>query len=66
MIRKALIQIRHRMQYLTGDPEYICVPFMPEDGSRRWNNETNTVEEYDALRDKWVDMNTDYAGFPVP
>ena len=64
MIRRILIMIKFRMQYLTGDTDmYIR---RPEDGMRRWNHEKNTVEEYDALRDKWVDMHTDYSGFPVP
>ena len=66
MIRKALIEIKTRIQYLSGDPEYNCVPFMPEDGSVRWNEQTNSCEMYDALYDEWVDILTDYAGFPVP
>ena len=66
MIRKILIKIKRRMQYLTGDPEFITFPILPEDGIRRWNDEKNTVEEWDALYDKWVDIHRDYAGFPVP
>lgn len=66
MIREILIKIKHRMQYLTGDPEYITFPILPQDGILRWNHEKNTTEMYDALWDKWRDMHRDYAGFPVP
>ena len=66
MIRKTLIEIKRRMQYLVGDPEYNCVDFMPEDGTLRWNSEDNTTERYDALRDRWVDIMVDYKGFSIP
>ena len=54
------------MQYLTGDPEYVCVPYMPEDGIVRWNDEIKSCERYDALRDKWVNILVDYKGFSIP
>lgn len=66
VIRSTLIEIKHRIQYLTGDPEYNCVPYMPVDGVVRWNDDIKSCERYDALRDKWVNILVDYKGFSIP
>lgn len=64
MIRSNLINIKNRIKYLAGHPSPVIG--YAQDGAMRWNNDKNTTEEYDGLWEKWIDLNEDYAGFPVP
>ena len=64
MIRKILIAIRQRLEFLTGDPEYSYWEILPEDGTSRYNHEKEVFEKYDAFFDRWVKIRD--RTFPVP